>query len=95
MSDNINFQTRICPTCFDDHSAEKPCNLDDLFIEALKGLRDHMEKLQKQNAILLESIKKALNILDDSTTAVSDGQDVLEEALEKINDLNKDPNQVS
>jgi len=64
MSDAINFQTRICPTCFDDHSAENPCNLDDLFIDALKGLRDHITTIQAD----LSQVKKANELLSERLT---------------------------
>lgn len=30
MGPEINFQTRICPTCHDDHSSERACDINDL-----------------------------------------------------------------
>lgn len=41
----INFQTRICPTCHDDHSSERACDINDLL--QIKEVREIYEAPMK------------------------------------------------
>lgn len=42
----FDFQTRICPTCHDDHSSETACDINDLF--QMSEIRKELDALEKQ-----------------------------------------------
>ena len=58
-----------------------------LNIKTIKSLTSQLEKAEKKNTILTRGISEAIEVLDSEDNPVSLGQDILEEALEKIKQM--------
>lgn len=81
MSDDINFQARICPYCFDDHTSEF-CKTSDVK-EEVTSLREKLTRLEAD----LQTAVEALVSIQNANGSPFDEDFVTTEAraaLEKI-----------